>query len=86
MSPSDSPTPSQLQLVHPPATRETLLGAEDKRFYSHGGVDFLALANAMRDRLSGGRGRGASTLSMQVAGFLSTELAAPGARGWQSRR
>lgn len=68
-----------------PATRETMLNAEDKRFYSHGGVDFLALGSAMRDRLQGKRGRGASTVSMQVAGFLSSELAAPGARGWREK-
>ncbi len=68
-----------------PATRDTLLQAEDKRFYSHGGVDFLALGSAFRDRLRGERGRGASTVTMQVAGFLSTDLAAPGARGWREK-
>lgn len=68
-----------------PATRETLLQAEDKRFYSHGGVDFLALGSAFRDRLRGERGRGASTVTMQVAGFLSVDLAAPGARGWREK-
>ncbi len=68
-----------------PLTRDTLLNAEDKRFYSHGGVDFLALGGAIRDRLEGKRGRGASTLSMQVAGFLSNDLATPGARGWRDK-
>ncbi len=68
-----------------PATRDTLLQAEDKRFYSHGGVDFLALGSAFRDRLRGERGRGASTVTMQVAGFLSVDLAAPGARGWREK-
>lgn len=68
-----------------PATRDTLLQAEDKRFYSHGGVDFLALGSAFRDRLRGERGRGASTVTMQVAGFLSADLAAPGARGWREK-
>ncbi|OYY79707.1 MAG: penicillin-binding protein 1C [Sphingomonas sp. 28-62-20] len=63
------------------AIRKTLLGAEDRRFYAHGGVDWLALAGALRDRIEGKRGRGASTLSMQVAGFLAPDLAAPGARG-----
>jgi penicillin-binding protein 1C len=65
-----------------PVTRETIVAAEDHRFYSHGGVDSLALLGALRDRVRGLRHRGASTLSMQVAGFLAPDLAAPGARGW----
>ncbi len=63
-------------------TRDTLVAAEDRHFYSHGGVDWLALAGATRDRVEGQRSRGASTLSMQVAGFLVPGLATPGARGW----
>ncbi|MEG3087558.1 penicillin-binding protein 1C [Sphingomonas sp. PB4P5] len=65
-----------------PVTRETIVGAEDRRFYSHGGVDTLAMLGALRDRIRGKRHRGASTLSMQLAGFLAPDLAAPGARGW----
>lgn len=68
-----------------PVTRDTLIAAEDKRFYRHGGVDLLALAGAVRDRLEGRPSRGASTLSMQLAGFLSRDLAAPGARGWRDK-
>src|SRR3569623_100535 len=63
-------------------TRDTLIAAEDRRFYSHGGVDWLALAGAARDRVERRRSRGASTLSMQVAGFLIPDLATPGARSW----
>lgn len=59
-----------------------VVAAEDKRFHDHGGIDWLALVSAVRARLEGKRSRGASTLSMQVAGFLDPELAAPGARGW----
>jgi penicillin-binding protein 1C len=65
-----------------PVTRATIVAAEDRRFADHGGVDWLALAGAARDRLEGKRPRGASTLAMQVAGFLAPELARPGARGW----
>ena len=65
-----------------PVTRATIVAAEDRRFADHGGVDWLALAGAARDRIEGKRPRGASTLAMQVAGFLSPELARPGARGW----
>lgn len=59
-----------------------LVAAEDRRFFFHGGVDWLALGGALRDRLLGRHGRGASTLTMQLAGFLNPELSRPGARGW----
>ncbi|MGY4394988.1 penicillin-binding protein 1C [Sphingomonas sp. UYAg733] len=64
-----------------PVTRDTLIAAEDRRFFSHGGVDTLALLGALRDRIRGKRHRGASTISMQVAGFLAPDLASPGSRG-----
>ena len=63
-----------------PVTRDTLVAAEDRRFFHHGGVDWLALLGVARDRAQGARARGASTLSMQVAGFLAPDLAAPGSR------
>ncbi len=56
--------------------------AEDKRFFAHGGVDWLALGGAARARLTGHHARGASTISMQLAAFLSPQIGAPGARGW----
>nr|WP_212611415.1 penicillin-binding protein 1C [Sphingomonas gellani] len=65
-----------------PVVPRTVVAAEDHRFADHGGVDWLALAGSIERRLSGQRTRGASTLSMQVAGFLSPDLARPGARGW----
>jgi penicillin-binding protein 1C len=61
---------------------EALIAAEDHRFYSHGGVDWLATFGALRDRLEGRKSRGASTLSMQLAAFLAPDLSRPGARGW----
>ncbi|MES2441628.1 MAG: penicillin-binding protein 1C [Pseudomonadota bacterium] len=63
-----------------PVARDTILAAEDKRFRDHGGIDWLALGGAVRDRFEGKRGRGASTLSMQVAAFLAPDLAMPGSR------
>ncbi len=70
-----------------PVTRETIVGVEDKRFFAHGGVDWLALLGALRDKAQGERARGASTLSMQVAGFLAPDLAAPGKRHfWEKIR
>ena len=68
-----------------PAVRVTVVAAEDRRFRRHGGVDLRALAGAVRDRLAGRRPRGASTVSMQVAGFLAPDLARPGARGWRDK-
>jgi penicillin-binding protein 1C len=65
-----------------PALITDVIASEDKRFRGHNGVDWLALASATRTRLSGHHARGASTLSMQVAGFLAPDLAKPGARGW----
>lgn len=68
-----------------PALVDTVIASEDRRFRDHGGVDLLAFGGAVRARLSGKRSRGASTISMQVAGFLSPDLARPGARGWRDK-
>jgi penicillin-binding protein 1C len=68
-----------LQDIHP-NIQQAVIANEDKRFWTHGGVDWLALANAAKARWTGGRVRGASTIAMQVAGYLSPELAQPGRR------
>ncbi len=65
-----------------PVVRTTIVDSEDRRFAQHNGVDWLALAASARDRVAGKRPRGASTLAMQLAGFLAPDLARPGARGW----
>ncbi len=65
-----------------PHVTEMIIAAEDKRFRFHGGVDWLALGSAARARVDGSRSRGASTISMQVAAFLSPDLAKPGNRSW----
>src|SRR3546814_3919750 len=65
-----------------PMMRDTLIASEDQRFRRHHGVDWLAIIGAVRARLAGRRGGGASTLTMQLAGFRSPALDAPGARGW----
>ncbi len=44
------------------------LSAEDKTFYSHGGIDYIGVIGAVWDNLfSSGRSRGASTITQQVA-------------------
>lgn len=62
-----------------PAARELLVISEDKRFYEHSGVDWLALLASswsnLKHLFDGKRPRGASTLTMQLAGFLDTSLA-----------
>jgi penicillin-binding protein 1C len=68
-----------------PTARDILVAAEDRRFRDHGGVDWMALSGAVRDRLEGKRGRGASTLSMQVAAYLAPDLATPGNRGTREK-
>jgi penicillin-binding protein 1C len=45
----------------------TTLALEDRRFWSHPGVDPLAVLRAVWQHLLGGHGSGASTLAMQVA-------------------
>jgi len=57
-----------------PAFIQTVIRAEDKRFYKHSGVDWLALGDAAFDNLFSSRTRGASTLSMQVAAMLEASL------------
>ena len=67
-----------------PALRRDVVAAEDHRFASHGGVDWLALAGSVRARTQGARSRGASTITMQTAAFLWPEIGRPGARIWRS--
>src|SRR3546814_16850218 len=72
-----------------PAVRDAVVQSEDRRFWSHGGVDWLAVASAIRARLTmggtGDRSRGASTLAMQLAAFLDPSLAQPGKRDWRTK-
>ncbi len=60
----------------PPVLTQAILAAEDERFYEHPGIDPLGIARAALANLSsGGRGQGASTITMQVARnfFLARE-------------
>jgi len=61
----------------PPHILEAFISAEDKNFYSHGGVDYTGIARAVivnvKNRGSGRRMVGASTITQQVAkNFLLT--------------
>ncbi|MEO5658520.1 MAG: penicillin-binding protein 1C [Polaromonas sp.] len=59
-----------------PALRTALVLSEDKRFYEHSGVDWRAVSSAAWGNLWATRTRGASTLSMQLAGLLDEDLRA----------
>ena len=60
----------------PAVLKQAILAAEDERFYEHSGVDPIGILRAALANLtSGGRGQGASTITMQVARnfFLTRE-------------
>ncbi|MDB5930314.1 MAG: penicillin-binding protein [Polaromonas sp.] len=59
-----------------PALRTALVLSEDKRFYQHSGVDWRAASGAAWGNLWNTKTRGASTLSMQLAGLLDEDLRA----------
>ncbi len=69
-----------------PALRQALVLSEDKRFYEHSGVDWAAVSAAAWGNLWNQRTRGASTLTMQLAGLLDGDASGflrqgPGGRG-----
>ncbi|MGQ0592605.1 MAG: penicillin-binding protein 1C [Gammaproteobacteria bacterium] len=57
-----------------PVTLEAVVRAEDRRFFAHRGVDWRAGAGALWNALRGGRRRGASTITMQLAAELDRGL------------
>ncbi|MFC5477944.1 penicillin-binding protein 1C [Massilia suwonensis] len=69
-----------------PALGAAVLQAEDQRFMEHGGVDLRAAGQAAWDNLFRARPRGASTITMQLAGLLDAELRAGSAgRSWRQK-
>ena len=50
-----------------PAFWKALISTEDERFYSHHGIDFMGIGGAIKDALTRGDGRGASTITQQLA-------------------
>ena len=60
----------------PPQLIHAIIATEDKNYYSHWGVDFRGIARAaIANLVTGHKGQGASTITMQVARnfFLSPE-------------
>jgi len=60
-----------------PALLRALVLSEDRNFYEHAGVDWGALAKSAWSNAWNTRTRGASTLTMQLAGLQDDELARP---------
>ena len=59
----------------PDVMKKAILAAEDERFYSHGGVDYLSVMRAAWSNVTSGTQQGAGTITMQVARnfFLTRE-------------
>lgn len=59
----------------PPHVVEAFLAIEDRRFYSHWGIDPLGIARALWSNITTGRTQGGSTITQQLAKFtfLSAE-------------
>ena len=59
----------------PDVMKKAILAAEDERFYSHGGVDYLSVLRAAASNVTSGSQQGAGTITMQVARnfFLTRE-------------
>jgi penicillin-binding protein 1C len=57
-----------------PALRSALVLSEDQRFYEHSGVDWRAVSAAAWGNLWNSKTRGASTITMQLAGMLNEDL------------
>jgi penicillin-binding protein 1A len=59
---------------YPPLVVNAFISAEDKTFFSHGGIDYPGLVGAVfdygRKSVTGGRARGGSTITQQVAKYL----------------
>ena len=57
-----------------PALRTALVFSEDKRFYEHSGVDWRGVSAAAWANVWSRKTRGASTITMQLAGLLDEDL------------
>jgi penicillin-binding protein 1A len=59
---------------YPPMVIQAFISAEDKTFFRHGGIDYPGLIGAVfdygRKSVTGGRARGGSTITQQVAKYL----------------
>ena len=63
-----------------PALQAAVIQSEDRRFYSHAGVDWRAIAAAAWGMVFGQGRRGASTLTMQLGGLLNNDREGQGSQ------
>jgi len=57
----------------PPFIQQAIIASEDKRFFSHNGIDWLARMSAVKQNLFAGKSvRGASTITEQVVKMLQS--------------
>ncbi|MBV9841944.1 MAG: penicillin-binding protein 1C [Sphingomonadaceae bacterium] len=68
-----------------PVLQQAVIASEDRRFRVHGGVDWRGLGGSAWATLHGRPPRGASTITMQLAGFLAPDLGGPGARSFRAK-
>jgi penicillin-binding protein 1C len=69
-----------------PALGAAVIQAEDQRFATHSGVDLRAMGQAAWDNLFSRSTRGASTITMQLAGLLDANLRrSAGGRSWSQK-
>jgi penicillin-binding protein 1C len=66
-----------------PALLSAIVDGEDRKFWSHSGVDWIAVSAAAREQILPERRRGASTISMQVATLIDPRARAP--KAWQRK-
>ncbi|MEI7612519.1 MAG: penicillin-binding protein 1C [Betaproteobacteria bacterium] len=63
-----------------PALIRAVVVSEDRRFFEHSGVDWPSAGKAAWSNLQGKRTRGASTLTMQLAGLIDEDVRRRGRR------
>ncbi len=63
---SENRTPVKYEEVNP-VFWKALIDTEDERFYKHRGVDPIGMFAVLKDVISGGDARGASTITQQLA-------------------
>ena len=63
-----------------PALTQAIVASEDHRFWNHRGVDVIAITTSAARALVGGRRRGASTITMQLASIIDPSLGRSEAR------
>ena len=58
----------------PPYVGQAFIAVEDKRFYQHDGVDLVGVAGALKDAVTKGELRGASTITQLLVGNMHPDV------------